>query len=104
MAVFGGLYFASMYGYGKWLQSLIGIGNDYQLSVAVRDAVLNNIVLIAIAFVSVCPFIRKPLFTQVDKYSEKSARAYGQVRICKTVALAAILLLCVITQAASLVG
>lgn len=104
VAVFGGLYFSSMYGYGKWLQSLIGIGNDYQLSVAVRDAVLNNIVLIAIAFVSVCPFIRKPLFTQVDKYSEKSARAYGQVRICKTVALAAILLLCVITQAASLVG
>ncbi|WP_124100399.1 acyltransferase [Ruminococcus sp. Marseille-P6503] len=101
-AVLGGLYFSSLYGYRKWLLALIGVGTDYQLSVAVKNAVLNNIVLIIIAFISICPFIRKPLTAAAESYGERSARAYGQVRICKTVLLAAILLLCVITQAAKL--
>lgn len=104
MAVFGGLYFSSMYGYRKWILALTGIGTDYQLSVAVKNVVLNNIVLIIIAFISICPFIRKPLLAAADRYGEKSARAYGQVRICKTVLLAAVLILCVITQAAKLLG
>lgn len=91
-----------MYGYRKWLLALVGTGTEYELSVAVKNAVLNNIVLIVIAFISVCPVIRKPLLSAAERYGERSARAYGQVMICKTAARAMVLLLCVITAAAKL--
>ncbi|MGN0624271.1 MAG: acyltransferase [Oscillospiraceae bacterium] len=100
--LFGGLYFSSLYGYRKWLLALVGVGTKYSLSVAMKYAVLNNITLILIAFVSVCPAIRKPLMSAVGKYAERSPRAYGQVRILKTVLSAATLLLCIITIAARL--
>lgn len=102
MILFGGLYFSSMYGYRKWLLALVGTGTEYELSVAVKKAVLNNIVLIVIAFISVCPVIKKPLLSAAERYGERSARAYGQVMICKTAVRAVVLLLCVITAAAKL--
>lgn len=102
VAVFGGLYFNTFYGYRKWLLALVGVGTKYSLSVAMKNAVLNNITLILIAFISVCPTIRKPLMSAVDKYSERSPQAYGQVRILKTAAAAAVLLMCIITIAAKI--
>lgn len=100
ITVFGGLYFNSMYGYRKWLLALISVGTKYELSVAMKNAVLNNIFLIIIAFISVCPPVRKKLMSLIESYSQKSARAYGQVRICKTVLTVLTLLYCIVTIAA----
>lgn len=102
MAIFGGMYFSSLYGYRKWLFALIGVGNDYTLSVSMKNAVLNNIVLIIIAFISVCAPLRNAVRSAVEKYAQGSARRFGQIEICKTVFRCAVLLLCILTLAAKI--
>lgn len=101
LVIFGVLEFKGFYGYHKWLKGLIGSGVKYTLSVAVRDAVLNNIVLIIIAFCIVCTPVRKLITGSADKLSSKSKRSYGTIRICKTIATAAVLIISVITLAAN---
>lgn len=100
LLVFGGLEFKSLYGYGKWLAGLVGIGTKYTLSVAVRDAVLNNIVLIAISFCIICLPVCKAITGGADKLSAKDRRYYGMVRAAKTLGTAAVFVICVITLAA----
>ncbi|MCR5022443.1 acyltransferase [Ruminococcus sp.] len=101
LVIFGALEFKGFYGYHKWLKGLIGSGVKYTLSVAVRDAVLNNIVLIIIAFCIVCTPVRKLITGSADKLSSQSKRSYGTIRICKTIATAAVLIISVITLAAN---
>jgi alginate O-acetyltransferase complex protein AlgI len=101
LMIFGALEFKGFFGYHKWVKGLMGSGVQYTLSVAVRDAVLNNCVLILIAFCVVCTPVRKMITGCADKISAKSRRSYGTVRICKTIATAAVLVISVITLAAN---
>lgn len=104
LLIFGGLNFRGLSGYRRWLSGLLGMGTKYTLSVAVKDAVLNNIVLIVIAFCIVCLPVRKLLTGGADKLSAKSRRHYGAVRAAKTIGTAAVLVISVmtlVTQAAA---
>ncbi len=101
LLIFGALEFKGFFGYHKWVMGLMGSGVKYTLSVAVRDAVLNNCMLILIAFCVVCTPVRRLITGCTDKISAKSRRSYGAVRICKTIATAAVLVISVITLAAN---
>ena len=101
LLIFGALEFKGFFGYHKWVLGLMGSGVQYTLSVAVKDAVLNNCVLILIAFCVVCAPVRRLITGSADKLSAKSRKAYGTVRICKTIATAAVLVISVITLAAN---
>ena len=101
LLIFGALEFKGFLGYRRWLRGLMGSGVKYTLSVAVKDAVLNNIVLIIIAFCVICTPVRKLITGSADKLSARSRRSYGTVRICKTAATAAVLVISVITLAAN---
>ncbi|MBQ8967077.1 MBOAT family O-acyltransferase [Ruminococcus sp.] len=101
MIIFGGLEFKSFYGYRKWLLGLVGVGTKYTLSVAVKNAVMNNYVLILIAFCVVCAPVRRLITGGADKLSAKNRRAYSAVRAVKTLATAAVLVISAITLAAS---
>ena len=97
LLIFGGLEFKGFYGYKKWLLGLLGVGTKYTLSVAVRDAVLNNFVLILIAFCVICTPVRKLITGNTDKLSAKNRRAYGTVRAVKTLSTAAVFIVSVMT-------
>lgn len=100
LLIFGGLSFKGLYGYRKWLMGLLGTGTKYTLSVAVKNAVLNNIVLIAIAFCVICAPVRKLITGGTDKLSAKNRQLYGSVRAIKTLCTVAVLLISVMTLVA----
>ena len=99
--IFGGLEFHSIYGYRKWVLGLMGVGTKYTLSVALRDAVMHNYVLILIAFCIVCTPVRKMITGGADKFSARNRKAYSAVRAVKTLSTAAVFIVSVITLAAA---
>lgn len=96
----GGLYFTSFSDYKLWLGSTVGKNTSYTLSVSMREALLSNMLLIAIAFVNVCTPVKRRFTGLCDRIGEHSAAAYSAVRITKTILSAALLFVCVITAAA----
>ncbi|MBR1738722.1 MAG: acyltransferase [Ruminococcus sp.] len=90
MTIFGGLYFESFYAYRKWLFALAGVGTKYTLSVAMKQELLSNLTIIAVAFVCACPHVKKIVFTLTDSIAAKSRRTYGIVRGLKTLGTAII--------------
>ena len=104
MIIFGGVYFTSFSGYKNWLGALVGINTQYTLSMAVKNAVLNNITLIAISFCIICPFVKNKILEVSDNISQKSLKCYGAVRITKTILTALVFAVSVITLAAKVSG
>ena len=104
LVVFGGIYFDSFADYKLWLLSLVGKGNAYKLSHTLKYLVKNNIFLIAAAFIIVCRPLKELIFKGIDRYADSSDRAYGQIRITKTILRAAVFIMCVVTLALRTAG
>ena len=100
LLIFGGAEFRSFSGYHKWLVGLAGAGTKYTLSVAVKESVLQNIVLTAIAFCIVCTPVRRKITGCADRLSAKNRRTYSAVRAAKTLSTAAVFILSVMTLVA----
>ena len=103
LLILGGLYFTDFSEYTAWLGSLFGSGNSYILTKALRSALLGNLWLIVIAFVSVCEPCKKLVLKGVAQLEKDPEAGLAIVRVGKTLLTAAILLICVITLAAEAV-
>ncbi|WP_294472659.1 hypothetical protein [uncultured Ruminococcus sp.] len=77
-----------------------GAGTKYTLSVAVKESVLQNIVLTAIAFCIVCTPVRRKITGCADRISAKNRRTYSAVRAAKTLSTAAVFILSFMTLVA----
>lgn len=104
LIIFGGVYFGSFSGYKNWFGTLMGINTQYTLSVAVKNALLNNITLIVISFCIMCPFVKNKILDVTDNISQKSLKCYGAVRISKTALTALVFVISIITLAARAAG
>jgi alginate O-acetyltransferase complex protein AlgI len=100
MAVFSGFAFESFGEWKSWAGNLIGMGDKYILSTSVKYTVINNCWLLAIAFISVTP-IGRLITAALERSGEKSDKAYGRVRVIKTVCTAALLIISFIVLAAT---
>jgi alginate O-acetyltransferase complex protein AlgI len=101
MAVFSGFAFESFGEWKSWVGNLIGMGDKYILSTSVKYTVINNCWLLAIAFISVTP-IGRLITAALERSGEKSDKAYGRVRVIKTVCTAALLIISFIVLAATI--
>lgn len=100
MLIFGAIYFDSLYGYRKWLLALVGVNTRYALSVSVKNAVLQNLTLLFIAFCVVCSPVKKRIISLTDSFAAQSPRKYGIARTVKTICTAFVFALSVITLVA----
>ena len=91
--------FDSLSSLTQWAGGLIGRGEDYILSVALKNAVTQNAFILAVSVLCYLPFSRSFFTKKLTAVSEKSARLYGVVRIMQTIALSVMLMLSVIALA-----
>ncbi|MBR1393958.1 MAG: acyltransferase [Ruminococcus sp.] len=103
LPLLGGLYFARLADYKHWLLSLVGQGNEYILSISMKNALLGNIFLLIVAFVVVCVPVRKLLTGSIDRLEHRGAQAMAVCRLTKTLLTAAVLFVSVVTLAAQAV-
>ena len=97
--VFALTRFDSLSSLTQWAGGLIGRGEDYILSVALKNAVTQNAFILAVSVLCYLPFSRSFFAKKLTAVSEKSARLYGVVRIMQTIALSVMLMLSVIALA-----
>ena len=102
--IVGGIRFTDLEGYKSWLLSLFGSGNEYILTKALKKVLLENLFLIVIGFCCVCVPVKSLLKKGIGRLEERSVQCMGIVRIGRTVLLAVLLVMCVITLAAQRVG
>ncbi len=80
-----------------WAKGLIGKGEGYFMSVALKDAITQNAFLLAVLAVCYLPFSRGFFREKIDKHCEKSVKFYSATRIAQTVCLCVMLLLSAVT-------
>ena len=97
--LFGGLYFDSISGYGKWLLTLVGKGTNSFSSSKLNSLILNNITLIIISFFVICPPAKK-LIKNICGKIESSPTGCGTMKFIKTFCTASVFIISVITAAA----
>ena len=102
--IIGGIRFTDLDGYKNWLLSLFGSGNEYILTKALKKVLLENLYLVIIGFLIVCVPVKRLLAKGVDSIEKGSVQGLGIMRVGRTVMLAALLLVSVITLAAQRVG
>lgn len=90
MLLFSGFAFDSFGEWKTWLGNLLGKGTLYRLSKSVKYIIINNCWVLLIALISVSPAGRG-IVGLLDKSGEKSPKAYGRVRILKTICTAVLL-------------
>lgn len=104
LVIAGGIYFKHFEDYKLWLGNLIGRDCEYFLSVAMKDALISNFIIIIIAFVIVCSPVKRLLMSLCEKIGNSSVAGYSAYRILKTAFLAGVLFICVINSAAAAVA
>lgn len=91
MLLFSSFAFASISEWSAWLGRLVGRGDLYILSKALKKLLINNCFLLGIAFVSISP-IGEWIATALDGEGDGSQRSYISVRTLKTVCTALLLI------------
>lgn len=87
--------------FGKWILGLVGIGTEGIINAEIKEALLNNIFVIAAAILTLCTPLKNKIKTKVNNYSLKSIEKYGKVSIAKTVLTAILLVICIIIIASA---
>lgn len=100
MLLFSGFAFENANEWRSWFTHLLGKGNLYTLSKSVKYIIINNCWLLAAALISVTP-AKRAICAALEKTAEKSPKAYGGVRILKTLCTAGLLLSSLILLAAN---
>ena len=98
--ILGAIRFSGLEEYKSWLLSLFGSGNEYILTKALKKVLLENLYLVIIGFCCVCVPVKSLLKKGVKGIEESSPQGMGIMRVGRTAALAAMLLMSVITLAA----
>ncbi len=80
-----------------WAKGLIGRGDGYFMSVAMKDAITQNAFLLAILAICYLPFSRGFFREKIEKQSQKSVQFYSAMRIAQTVCLCVMLLVSALT-------
>lgn len=101
--ILGGACSGGFRSFVKWLGALVGIGNKYTLSVAVKYAVLNNIFVVIIAVLMLITPLRKFVAQKIKAYAEKSVDNYGRLSIVRTIFTTLLLMACIIVIVSSTV-
>ncbi len=104
MLVFGGLYFGTVYGFRKWAFGLVGVGDKYLLSKQMKKVILSNLFVYIAGLISLVPAARGLLDKGLEKLKGRSREMYTTVEVCKTVAKALLLLMCVAAITAREIG
>ena len=102
--ILGAIRFTDLEGYKNWLFSLFGSGNEYTLTKALKKVLLENLYLVIIGFCCVCVPVKNVFKKGVKGIEEGSPQGMGILRVGRTAALAAMLLMSVITLAAQRAG
>ncbi len=100
ISIVGVTRFDSVAALADWGKGLIGMGEPYILSVALKEVIKKYFFVLAVLALAYFPPVRYLCRRVVQQFSQKSVRWYGVFRILKTLALCALLLL----GAASLAG
>ncbi len=104
LLILGGLRFTTVNGYKEWLFSLFGSGNEYILTKALKQVLLENMFLVILSFCYVCVPVKKLISGLVRKIEQGSVQGLAVMRIGRTVLTACVLLMCVIELAAQRVA
>ena len=102
--IIGGIRFTGLEDYKNWLLSLFGSGNGYILTKALKKVLLENLFLIIIGFCIACVPVKELFRKGADSIEKRSVQGLGIMRVGRTVVLAALLLMSVITLAAQRIG
>lgn len=87
-----------------WALGLVGRGEDYLLSVALKRAVTENAFILAAAALLYLPFSRDFFKAKLTKLCSKSTAAYGTFRILQTAALCLMLILSIVNLSYSVIS
>lgn len=102
--IVGGIRFTGLEDYKGWLLSLFGSGNEYILTKALKKVLLENLYLVIIGFCCVCVPMKRLLKKGYEDICSGSVQGMGIMKIGRTVVLAVLLLISVITLAAQRVA
>ena len=97
--IFAVARFDSISSLGSWASGLVGGGENYLLSVALKQAITENAFVLAAVAVCYLPFARGFFKEKIAMLSSKSTAAYGTIRVLQTVALCVMLVLSIINLA-----
>ena len=95
MAIFGSLYFGTVYGWRKWLFGLVGVGDKYFWSKQMKEVFLSNLFIYIVGFIYFLPVTRKLVTKGLEKLQSKSRSLYTGVELTKTVIKALLLVMCI---------
>jgi alginate O-acetyltransferase complex protein AlgI len=99
MPLFSCFAFDSFAQWKSWFGNLFGRGTLYTLSTSVKYIIINNCWVLLVAFISVTP-LGRAVVGALEKYGDSSPKAYGRVRVLKTVLTAVLLAVSFILLAA----
>lgn len=102
-AIFSLTRFDSLSSLTTWAGGLIGRGEDYLLSVALKNAITQNIFVLTVSALCYIPFVRGFFKNKLGALSDKSTDWYGFCRISQTIALSVMLMLSVISLAGAVI-
>lgn len=96
MFIFALARFDSLSALAGWAKGFVGGGENYILSVALKQAITENAFILAAVALCYLPFARGFFKDKITKLSSGSAAAYGTFRILQTIALCVMLALSII--------